>query len=297
MPSLAKSPLAPILGQRVPLRGPARILLRSYARTDYQPGRCVERLTTKSGDLFDADLSSFLEWQLWVFGGFEEHFGELFRRLVSPGDRCVDVGANIGVHTVRLAKLAGAAGQVIAIEPDPGVAERTRRNIMLNQLANARVVNAAASDQAGQMRLYRPDPADTNRARASLLQHPYLTGDATTVPVVTLDEVCDGPVALIKIDVEGHEAAVLRGAAAVVTRDAPSVVFEYAPELLDKAAETPFGWLFEHGYELFGIRWIRRNVTGRGRLILEQITAPPAVGGDYLAVTSARAARLTEFVA
>jgi FkbM family methyltransferase len=297
MPSLAKSPLAPILGQHVPLRGPARMLFRSYARTDYQPGMCVERLTTKSGDLFDADLSSFLEWQLWAFGGFEEHFGELFHRLVSPGDRCVDVGANIGVHTVRLARLVGAAGQVTAIEPDPGVAERTRRNIMLNELANARVVNAAASDQAGQMRLYRPDPSDTNRARASLLQHPYLTGDTATVPVVTLDELCDGPVALIKIDVEGHEAAVLRGAAAVVARDAPSVVFEYAPELLDETSETPFGWLFERGYELFGIRWIRRNLTGRGRLALERLPGPPAVGGDYLAVTGTRAARLTALVA
>ena len=63
MPNLAKSPIAPILGQRVPLRGPARMLFRSYARTCYQPGVCVERLTTKFGDLFDADLSSFLEWQ------------------------------------------------------------------------------------------------------------------------------------------------------------------------------------------------------------------------------------------
>ena len=102
MPSLAKSSLAPILGQRIPLRGPARMLFRSYARTCYQPGACVERLTTKPGDLFEADLSSFLEWQLWAFGSFEEHFAELFRALVSPGDRCVDVGANIGVHTVRL---------------------------------------------------------------------------------------------------------------------------------------------------------------------------------------------------
>ena len=54
MPSLAKSPPAPILGRRVPLRGPARMLFRSYARTCYQPGMCVERLTTKSGDVFDA---------------------------------------------------------------------------------------------------------------------------------------------------------------------------------------------------------------------------------------------------
>ena len=297
MPSLAKSPLAPILGQRIPLRGPARMLFRSYARTCYQPGTCVERLTTKSGDLFDADLSSFLEWQLWAFGGYEEHLAELFRCLVSSGDRCVDVGANVGVHTVRLAKLVGAAGEVIAIEPDAGVAERTRCNITLNDLGNARVVNAAASDQAGHMRLYRPDSSDTNRARASLLRHPYLTGDTATVPVLTIDEICDGPVALIKIDVEGHEAAVLRGASAVIAGHAPSVVFEYAPELLDEAAQAPFGWLAERGYELFGIRWIRRSVTGRGQLSLEHLSGSPAGGGDYLAVTRSRAARLNALVA
>src|SRR5579871_2222942 len=113
MPSLATSALAPILGQRVALRGPARLLFRSYARTCYQPGVCVERLTTKLGDLFEVDLSSFLEWQLWAFGCYEEHFAELFRCLVSLDDRCVDVGANVGVHTVRLAKLVGSRGEVI----------------------------------------------------------------------------------------------------------------------------------------------------------------------------------------
>ena len=89
----------------------------------------------------------------------------------------------------------------------------------------------------------------------------------------------------------------LRGAAGVVARDAPSVVFEYAPELLSEAAQAPFGWLAEHGYELFGIRWIRRSVTGRGRLTLERLPGPPAAGGDYLAVTSSRAARLNALVA
>jgi uncharacterized protein YbjT (DUF2867 family) len=103
--SLAKSPLAPVLGQHVPLRGPARLLFNSYARTRYQPQEFVTRVTTPIGDTFDADLSSGLEWQLWAFGSFEKHFAELFSHLVRPGDRCVDVGANVGVHTIRLARL------------------------------------------------------------------------------------------------------------------------------------------------------------------------------------------------
>ena len=62
---------------------------------------------------------------------------------------------------------------------------------------------------------------------------------------MTVDEACDGaPVALIKIDVEGHEAAVVRGAAETIAAHAPAVIFEYAPHLLDDpVAQTPFGWL------------------------------------------------------
>jgi len=292
--SLAKSPLAPVLGQRVPLRGPARLLFNSYAKTRYQPKGSVTRVTTVAGDTFDADLSSTLEWQLWAFGSYEKHFGELFSHLVRPGDRCVDVGANVGVHTVRLARLAGADGEVIAIEPDPDLVLRGSRNMSLNAVANVRVVNAAAGERAGRMRLYRPSPLDTNRARASLMHHPYLTGAVTTVPVVTVDSVCAGaPVALIKIDVEGHEAAVVRGAADTIARHAPSVVFEYAPELLDDvAAQAPFGWLAERGYEIYRIRCARHVLTGRGRLVLERLLELPAVGGDLLAVSGAPAARV-----
>ena len=298
MPSLAKSRLAPLLGQRVPLRGPARMLFSSYARTRYQPQRSATRVTTAAGDVFDADLSSTLEWQLWSFGRYEPHFAELFSLLVRPGDRCIDVGANVGVHTVRLAKLAGRDGEVIAIEPEPEVMQRAQRNVALNGLANVRIVNAAASDRPGEMCLYRPYPWDTNRARASLLHHPYLTGVTTTVPVVTVDDVCaGGRVALIKVDVEGYEAAVILGAAKTITRDAPSVIFEYAPELLDDAAKSPFGWLVERGYAMFAVRAIRHRVTGRVRLALDRVGEQTQEGGNFLAISSANAASISSWPA
>jgi FkbM family methyltransferase len=292
MISLAKSPLAPVLGQRVPLRGPARLLFSSYSRTQYKPGAHVVRLTTPAGDVFDADLSSTLEWQLWAFGSYEPHLAELFGCLIRPGDRCVDVGANVGVHAVRLARVTGQDGEVIAIEPDPDVVRRTRRNIALNGLANVRVISAAASDMSGEMRLYRPGPRDTNRARASLHHHPYLTGVTTTVPVVTVDEICgDAPVSLIKIDVEGHEAAVLRGASAAIARHTPSLVFEYAPELGD-VVQSPFGWLAERGYAMFRIRAARHGVTGRWRLALDRTGESHQKGGNFLAVPAATAASI-----
>jgi FkbM family methyltransferase len=293
MPSLATSPVAPVLGRHAPFRGPARLLINSYARTRHEPDRSARNTTTEHGDVFAANLSSALEWTLWAFGCFEPHFAELFSLLIRPGDRCVDVGANIGLHTVRLAKLAGRGGVVTAIEPDPGLARRIERNLVLNDLANVRVVNAAASDEAGPVTLHRPDPGDPNRARASLHGYSYLTGDAISVPAVTVDQVCGRErVALIKIDVEGHEGAVVRGAAGVIGRDAPSVVFEYAPDLLDDPAQSPFGWLAEQGYVMLAVRPARRPVTGRPRLALDRVSAPSAECGDYAAVAPATAARL-----
>ena len=297
MLSLAKSPLAPVLGQRVPVRGPARLLISSYNRTHYQPKKSVTRVTTTVGDTFDADLSSALEWQLWVFGSWEKHFAELFSYLVRPGDRCVDAGANVGVHTIRLARLVGRGGEVIAFEPDPEVVQRTRRNVSLNNLANVRVIGAALSDEAGEMRLFRPSPWDTNRARASLTHYRYLTGATATVPVTTVDAACAGaPVALIKIDVEGHEAAVVRGAADTISRHAPSIVFEYAPQLLRDPSQSPFGWLAQRGYRLFRIRCDRGRFSARGRLALDYLSELPAEGCDLLAVSTAAQACISPLV-
>jgi FkbM family methyltransferase len=293
MPSLAKSPLAPVLGKHVPLRGPARLLFSSYARTSHQPQQSVARVTTGAGDIFDADLSSTLEWHLWAFGCYEPHFAELFALLVRPGDRCVDVGANVGVHTVRLARLAGPGGTVTAIEPDPVLMCRARRNLALNRLGNVRLINAAASDEAGEMNLYLPGKSDTNRARASLLRHAYLTGDVIAVPVVTVDDACGaGRVALIKIDVEGHEDAVVRGAARIIERDAPAVLFEHAAELLGDGGRSPFDWLAERGYAMYAVEAVRHMLTGRVRLALDRARRSSPRCANYLAVAAETAARL-----
>ena len=204
MPRLAKSPVAPVLGQHIPLRGPARMLFKSYAKAGCLPGESTRRLTTKFGDEFEADFSSFLEWQLWAFGSYEDHFASLFHRLIRPGDRCIDVGANVGVHTVRLAKLVGERGEVVAFEADEELTRRASNNLILNHLTNVQLIQAAAAERSGEMvRLYRPDKLDSNRARASLLPHTYLTGSAAAVPTASIDDINDGPGAFSKIVVEG----------------------------------------------------------------------------------------------
>jgi FkbM family methyltransferase len=196
------------------------------------------------------------------------------------------------VHTIRLAKLAGPDGAITAIEPDPELARRARGNVQLNEVTNVRMIQAAAADRSATAVLYRPGTADTNRARASLLHHTYLTGQAQEVPTVTLDELCPDPVALIKIDVEGAEADVVAGAAATIARDRPAIIFEYAPEALGREVSSPFGWLAGQGYEMLLIRCRRNRVTGRGGLALSRLPELPAGDGDILAVAGPAAERI-----
>lgn len=291
---LAKSPIAPILGQHVPAPGPARLLHRSYAKLSRHPGHTLKRLTTRAGDNFEADLSSFLEWQLWAFGGYEEHLAELFRLLVRPGDRCLDIGASVGVHTVRLAKLAGPDGEVIAVEADAGLARRNRANLARNQIGNTRVINAAAGDRGGGPVVPgRPGRPDTGRGRASTHPRPYLAGSGSRVPAVTVDQLAGRrPVSLIKIDVVGGEAAVVAGAAGTISRGRPSIVFGYTPDLLDQPGQSPWSFLIGQGYQLLRVWPGRHRVTGQASLMLEQVGQLPPPAGDLLAITPQALPRL-----
>jgi FkbM family methyltransferase len=293
MPVLAQSPIAPILGQRLPVRGPARILYRSYSRAEFCAQQPAKLLTTKHGDRFRADLSSFLEWHLWAFGAYEEHLAELFRLLTRPGGRCIDVGANIGVHTIRLAKLVGPEGSVIALEPDGQIAHRLKDNVSLNQLANVQVHEAAAAEKPDDsVVLHRPDSRDSNKGRASLLPHSYLTGPKNSVTTTTIDDVACGPAALIKIDVEGFEGAVVAGAIRTIEASFPSIIFEYAPGMLSDSSPSPFNYLSFKGYCLYRICQVRQRFTGRGNLMLERLSSPPATDANILAISRAMLPRI-----
>lgn len=296
MSGLALSPIAPVLGQRIPLRGPPRLLYRSYARHHCPSGILVRKVTTQLGDDFSVDMSSWLEWQLWAFGGYEEHLGQLFGYLVADGDRCIDVGANIGIHTVRLAKLAGARGSVTAIEASEELVARARSNCELNKLSNVRLIHAAASSRGGDsIRLYQPGAGDPNKGRASVKPHEHLTGPSRLAPTVAIDDLAQEPVSLIKIDVEGAEEAVIAGARKVISTYSPVIIFEYDPELLTQEPGGTFRWLREQGYQLFDTAPERHPVTGRRHLRLESLRGLPHRATDILAASESSLGRVGQF--
>ncbi len=164
---------------------------------------------------------------------YRDHRVELDALLAAlrPGDVAVDIGANKGAFLLALARRVGREGRVLALEPQPSLAEGLRRLMRSLRLPQVEVLELAASDRAGSFAMHVP-PRGTSPG-ATLVGGSHVPADWITREVRTqpLDEIlvakAEGRrIGAIKIDVEGHEPAALRGAEETILRHRPTIVFE-----------------------------------------------------------------------
>jgi FkbM family methyltransferase len=213
---------------------------------------------------------------LWLYRRWR---GALAVRVVEAcvrrGDVVVDVGANWGLYAHRLAGLVGPAGHVHAVEPDPAMAGYLDR--LRARWANVTVHRLAVSDHSGMASLAVPVVNGVRvSALGSLARAP---GRAAlrheVVPVLTqrLDALlpADTRVAFVKCDAEGHEAAVLRGAAATLRRHRPALLCAIEARHRDRAVWETFDALRAFGYDGFalypdGLRPLAAFDVGRDQL-------------------------------
>jgi FkbM family methyltransferase len=157
------------------------------------------------------------------YGEFSEGEVAIFERVLKPGDTVIEAGANIGAHTVALAKLVGPTGRVIAFEPQRLVFQTLCGNVAINSLANVDCRFAAVGAEAGEI-VVPPLPPDNKNNFGGLGLGSYRTGDR--VPVLTLDSLGISKCHLLKIDVEGMEESVLRGAGELISTCQPIMYIE-----------------------------------------------------------------------
>lgn len=164
-------------------------------------------------------------------GAYEPPVQEALAAQLRPGDVVLDVGANVGFISLLAARLVGPAGRVVAFEPVPANAGLARRNAARNGFGHVEVVQAAVGDRDGRCRLVLARHAG-GAALAGAPTPPDACGELE-VALVTLDGwlaaragSLPGPVRLLKVDVEGAEEAVLRGAAALLRGQRPRVLLE-----------------------------------------------------------------------
>jgi FkbM family methyltransferase len=142
---------------------------------------------------------------------------------VRPGDIVVEVGANIGAHTIHLAQLTGQAGAVIAFEPQRLVFQTLCANVALNSIINVQAYQSAVGEKPGCLHVPRLDPFHENNFGGLSIEG-QSKGEPT--PVVPLDQLAIPHCRLLKVDVEGMETQVLRGATKLIARCAPALYVE-----------------------------------------------------------------------
>lgn len=155
-------------------------------------------------------------------------------KWVCKGDWVVDVGANVGHYTVRLSKLVGENGRVIALEPVIDSFFFLTSNVFYKNYENVTLLNVGASDQSSVFGIEIPDTSDGmgNFYQAHFVD---INRSSRSALAISIDDLkLPNEVALVKIDAEGHDLQVLRGMKALLVRDHPVLIVEsHVPEVIE----------------------------------------------------------------
>ncbi|HWB61237.1 MAG TPA: FkbM family methyltransferase [Chthoniobacteraceae bacterium] len=188
---------------------------------------------------------------------YEPEF-RFLRRFLNPGETFVDAGANCGVYTFAAAGIAGEKGLVLAFEPGHELYAGLQRGVKLNGFKHVRLFEAGLSDTTGSAKLY----AHPHGASSFSLGRSGGNADGAffEIQVRKLDDVLDAEgvarVDCIKMDVEGAEELILRGAPRLFERCKPRVIFEInATAIAALNLQTAGAWDFlkARGYEFFSL--------------------------------------------
>jgi FkbM family methyltransferase len=221
----------------------------------------------RRGIQWKLDLSEGIDLSIYLLGSFEPRTLRIIESLVKRDDMVLDIGANIGAHTLHIARLVGPNGRVFAFEPTNYAFTKLLENRSLNPLLAPSIV-------AEQVMLV--DSPSTPVAReifsswplvGSEKRHPEHLGvskSTTGARSMTLDEYVEHNgirrLSLIKLDVDGNEPTVLTGAQQTMKQFQPVFVIELAPYLHSEESG-----IFESMVELFFSRGYVMNDIGSGK--------------------------------
>jgi FkbM family methyltransferase len=230
---------------------PVRLLLR---RLRYEVEGIVAPQRHQGLRRFTVDRGRIVMWaspsdtvgrNLYLHGAFEWATTLALRSLVAPGDVFIDAGAHIGTYSLLAARLAGPSGRVLAFEPDDRNRALLERNVVENRVSTVTVSEYALWSENAELVLAASPDAD-NSGMPSLMRD----GDGPRVLCRTLDDTsaaCD----VLKVDVEGAEVELLRGARRLLGEQQPSIVIEVNDD-------GPLQLLRDAGYSIYGMVTDRR---------------------------------------
>jgi FkbM family methyltransferase len=232
------------------------------------------------GLLFNVDTESFLEWYIYFYGAFRPEISKLINRMLRPGHVAIDIGANIGMHTVIMANRVGPTGKVFCFEPDPHPFGRLKRNLALNGLDFVQCHQAALSAKSEKRKFFLHDDTIGNYANASFYSDNIGKDTAAIdVEVLSLDDFVAREqltrLDVIKLLAQGEEWNVLQGGRETIARLRPKIFFLYEPSYWHRQnlrLMDAVGFFKQYGYTTYAVEFgPRREVTeeiGKGQVFL-----------------------------
>lgn len=253
MPALGRTALHTV-GRLYPLRSGMGRFANTPLAKRLAAGRGVRLTRLRDGSLIMADLDDFVGRAAYYCGDLDAKISWILKRTLRPGDAVLDVGGNMGVVALQAAHYVGPAGVVHAFEPQPDLAFLLEESAQLNGYRHLHVHAIALAAQAGRLRLYL-DQINSGAASSCIPDRPE-TCRSIDVPMARLDEALDlddlPPLRLLKLDVEGAESQVLRGATRLMERNAPAAVLSEYNHHAVNAGDPPVHVLLRQwDYEVY----------------------------------------------
>jgi FkbM family methyltransferase len=212
------------------------------------------RLSGESNEIV-VPIEDYVGRAAYFVGDLDRKISSLLRRIIRPGDHVLDVGANLGMVSLRMSNLVGNMGKVDAFEPNPSMAELLQASIEKNQSTNVNLHRIAIGSTQAELDLMIPDE---NAGRASLALEATEGMRRIKVPVMTLDQLSSehdfSRIRLMKVDVEGFEPQVFAGAKNWLKTTPPdAILFEHNNRQANLEDDPVIQQLNDANYDVFEI--------------------------------------------
>jgi FkbM family methyltransferase len=216
---------------------------------------CLAMTETPEGLRFFFSLRDTFVGLPVAVGVFERDVDAVLRRLLRPGMNCLDIGANLGYYSVRMAAVvAQGGGRVFSFEPDAFAFSLLSRNRQENHLENVITLFPVACGQHEAIGVLVRDPNPSNYG-GSHMREDTQNGNPTAIRRVDDMVPPDMRIDLVKIDIEGFELFALRGMSRILATDRPTIVMEFNPPALRAHGENAPDLVLRHlaaaGYHCF----------------------------------------------
>lgn len=280
-PTLIESLLARVM-RAYPLASGCGSIANSTALGRMAGYRRVNLWARVAGAKALVPLDDFVGRAMYFFGELDPKITRALRRVLRPGDVALDIGANLGLVSLQMARMVGPGGAVHAFEPNPTMQAYLSATLAANPNLPIRLHRFALGREEGELPLMIPTG---NAGAASLVDSGgSFATEPVTVQIRQLDTVCAqigiDRIGAIKMDVEGFEAQVLEGGRTTIERMRPRLI------LLEENGFHPqgprphsFRLLQEMGYE---VQALPRTLMRVHSLPLDRLGGRPA--HDFLAV-------------